>query len=400
MLTVGLTGGIGSGKSTVAAQLRDLGAVVVDADLVAREVVEPGAPTLAAVEERFGAAVLRPDGSLDRARLAGLVFGDPEALADLNRITGPAIADRVATLRAAVPPDRVSVFDMPLLVERRLWPREHLTVVVGAEVETRVRRLVEQRGLSEEDARRRVAAQATDAERRAAADVWVDNDGARSVTQGQVRRLWADRLRPYEANLRAGRRSSRPAQAVVVHPDPTWPEQAARLVAKITDALGDQAGDVVHIGSTSVPGLPAKDVIDLQIGVRQLSAADDPSFVEALLARGFVRIAAAGQDHPHPGGADPAAWTKRFHAAMDPGRSANLHVRQIGSPGWRFAILFRDWLRAEPGARAEYAAEKRRLAAATSTTTDYAAAKEPWFDQAYPRVLDWADRIGSPSTDG
>ena len=394
MLTVGLTGGIGSGKSTVAALLRDLGAVVVDADVVAREVVEPGTPTLAAVAQRYGPEVLSSDGSLDRARLAGLVFGDPAALADLNRITAPAIADRVATLRAAAPSDRVSVFDMPLLVERRLWPREHLTVVVGADVETRLQRLIEQRGLTEEDARRRVATQATDADRRAAADVWVDNDGSRADTEEQVRHLWRDRLLPYEANLQAGRRSHRPEQDAVVDPDPTWPEQGARLVAKITNALDGLVNDVQHIGSTSVPGLIAKDVIDLQIGVRSLADADDPAFVQALLARGFLRVPAATQDRPHPSGADPAAWTKRFHAGMDPGRVVNLHVREIGSPGWRFALLFRDWLRGEPAAREAYAAEKRRLLAVATSTTDYAAAKEPWFDQAYPQVLGWADRTG------
>ena len=138
---------------------------------------------------------------------------------------------------------------MPLLVERRLWPKEHLTVVVGADVETRVRRLVEQRGLGEGDARHRIAAQATDAERRAAADVWVDNDGSREQTLAQVGAVWRDRLLPYDENLRTGRRSHRPEQGAVVDPDPAWAADGARLVAKVADALGDRAIDV----STSVP---------------------------------------------------------------------------------------------------------------------------------------------------
>lgn len=394
MLTVGLTGGIGSGKSTTAAQLRSLGATVIDADVVAREVVEPGTPTLAAVAARFGADVVRPDGSLDRAGLATIVFGDPAALADLDRITEPAIAARVATLRAAVPSDRVTVFDMPLLVERRLWPHEHLTVVVGAEVETRVQRLVEQRGLTQEDARRRVATQATDAERRAAADVWVDNGGSRSVTEEQVRQLWASRLRPYEKNLQAGRRSLRPEQEAVVAPDPAWPEQGARLVAKITDALGDLVTDVQHIGSTSVPGLLAKDVIDLQVGVHRLADADDPPFADVLRARGFVRIPSVTEDRVHAAGDGSSAWSKRLYAGMDPGRVANVHIREAGSSGWRYALTFRDWLRAVPEARDEYARDKRRLLASTNSTTAYAAAKEPWFDQAYHRALAWADECG------
>ena len=157
MLDVGLTGGIGSGKSTVARLFRDLGATVIDADVVAREVVEPGTPTLAAIADRFGSHLVGGDGALDRAGLAALVFPDPAALADLDRITGPAIAARVEQLRAAADPSAISVYDMPLLVERRLWPREHLTVVVGATEDTRVRRLVEQRGLDEADARHRIA---------------------------------------------------------------------------------------------------------------------------------------------------------------------------------------------------------------------------------------------------
>ncbi len=391
---MGLTGGIGSGKSTVAAELARLGAAVVDADVVAREVVEPGTPTLEAIASRFGRRVIRDDGSLDRAALAALVFPDPPALADLNAITTPAIAARVAERRRALPDDRVSVFDMPLLVERRLWPEEHLTVVVGADVETRVRRLVEQRGLGEEDARHRIAAQATDPERRTAADVWVDNDGSREQTLAQVDAVWRDRLLPYDGNLRTGRRSHRPEQGAVVDPDPRWAADGARLVAKVKNALWERATDVEHVGSTSVPGLLAKDVIDLQVGVRRLADADAPAFVDGLRRRGFLRIGDVASDTPHPEGGDPHAWTKRFHASMDPGRVANLHVRENGSPGWLFALQFRDWLRAEPQALAAYAAEKRRLLAVTDSTTAYAAAKEPWFAAAYPQVVDWAERLG------
>src|SRR6478735_3617810 len=238
MLDVGLTGGIGSGKSTVAAALRELGAQVIDADVVAREVVEPGRPTLAAVAERFGAHLIRPDGSLDRPALAAIVFPDPAALADLDRITGPAITARVRELRAASDVQAVSVYDMPLLVERRLWPHEHLSVVVGADTETRVRRLVDQRGLDEADARHRIARQATDDERRAAADVWVDNDGTVEATREQVRALWFDRLVPFNAHLLTGTRAARADRPSIAPADPTWPAQAARLVARLADALG------------------------------------------------------------------------------------------------------------------------------------------------------------------
>jgi dephospho-CoA kinase len=388
VLDVGVTGGIGSGKSTVARLFRDLGATLIDADVVAREVVEPGTPTLAAIADRFGAHLVGADGALDRAGLAAVVFPDPAALADLDRITGPAIAARVEELRAAADASAISVYDMPLLVERGLWPREHLTVVVGATEDTRVRRLVEQRGLDAADARHRIARQATDAQRRAAADVWVDNDGDLAATEAQVRDVWWNRLVPFNANLLAGVRS-RPARLAVVDRDREWPAEAARLVARIADALGERAVAIEHVGSTSVPGLPAKDVIDLQVGVSSLDVADDPGFVADLARRGFVRVDGVTQDTPHPPGADPRRWTKRFHASMDPGRVANVHVREVGSPGWEFATQFRDWLRANPEHRDRYASLKRALAAGAPSAEAYAEAKEPWFADAYPAVMSW-----------
>jgi dephospho-CoA kinase len=393
VLDVGLTGGIGSGKSTVAQLLQGLGATVIDADVVAREVMEPGTPTLAAVAERFGTDLVRPDGSLDRAALAAIVFPDPAALADLDRITGPAIAERVEALRRSADPQATAVYDMPLLVERRLWPREHLTVVVGADAEARVRRLVEQRGLNAADVRHRMARQATDAERRAAADVWVDNDGDLAATEDQVRRLWFDRLVPYNANLLTGSRSRRPPLAVV-DADPSWPDQAARLVARVAHALTSRAVRIDHVGSTSVPNLPAKDVIDLQIGVPSLGDADESGFVADLTERGFVRLPEISADSAHTREGQPVQWPKRFHASMDPGRAANVHIREIGSPGWRFALQFRDWLRANPDARHRYASLKQALAAGAPNAAEYAEAKKPWFIDAYAQVVDWAGRTG------
>ena len=394
MLRVGLTGGIGSGKSTVARRLEELGAVVVDADAVAREVVEPGEPTLAVIAARFGGALIRPDGTLDRAALAAIVFPDPEALADLDAITGPAISTRVQTLRSAVSPDRVNVFDMPLLVERGLWPAEHLAIVVSAAVETRVGRLVTQRGLAEADARHRIAAQASDEQRREAADVWIDNEGSPESTLEQVDAVWAVRLAPYDANLRTGTRSRRPESgSIVVDPDPDWAAEGRRLVAKLVETLGDTVARVDHIGSTSVPDLIAKDVIDLQIGLGFLTDADAPEFVADLLARGFVRTEGNAGDTPH-GGHPVTSWAKRFFGSMDPGRVAHVHVREVGSPGWEFALLFRDWMRADGAAREAYAAEKQRILAQVTTTSDYVVAKEPWFDAAYAAAWAWARRTG------
>ena len=387
MLRVGLTGGTGAGKSTVSTRLGELGAVVIDADALAREVVAPGSPGLAAVAQEFGAAVLAPDGSLDRAALAAVVFADPARRLALEQITHPLIAERTRELLSAAASDAIVVHDVPLLVEKQIGPRYHLVVVVHAPEEVRVARLVASRGMPEDDAWSRVRAQASDADRRAAADVWLANDGSLDDVHAAVDRLWTDRLRPYEENVRNRRPSRRPEVPTLVEPDPMWPEQAARLCARISAAAGAAGRGVEHIGSTSVPGLVAKDVIDLQLGVDSLEDAD--GIADALADAGFPPIEGKWEDSPH--GDEDTTWLKRLHGCADPARVVHLHVRVVGSPGWRFALLFRDWLRAEPGERDEYAAVKRRLAQEFATTTAYTAAKEPWFDAAWRRAQAWAE---------
>ena len=195
MLSIGLTGGIGSGKSTVSALLAARGAVVVDADRIAREVVEPGTPGLAAIVEAFGDGVLRPDGGLDRPALAAVVFADPGARARLDGIVHPLVRARAAELAAAAPPGAVVVHDVPLLVESGRREPYDLVLVVETDLATRVARLVG-RGLSEEDARARIAVQATDEQRRAVADVVLENDGTPEDLAEQVDRFWAERVAP------------------------------------------------------------------------------------------------------------------------------------------------------------------------------------------------------------
>ncbi|MGY1752758.1 dephospho-CoA kinase [Blastococcus sp. SYSU D01042] len=195
MLRIGLTGGIGSGKSTVAGLLADRGAVVIDADRIAREVVEPGTPGLAAVVDAFGEGVLSADGSLDRPALAAVVFSDPAARARLDGIVHPLVRDRAVQLAAGAPEDAVLVNDVPLLVETGQAGSYDLVVVVEAELATRLTRLVD-RGVPEADARARIAAQATDEQRRAVADVVLDNSGPLEQLAEQVARLWEERVEP------------------------------------------------------------------------------------------------------------------------------------------------------------------------------------------------------------
>jgi dephospho-CoA kinase len=190
---IGLTGGIGSGKSTVSRLLAARGAVIVDADRIAREVVEPGTPGLAAVADAFGEQVLTAEGALDRPALAAVVFADAQARARLDGIVHPLVRARATELERAAPEGAVVVHDVPLLVETGQAATYDLVLVVEADPELRVARLVE-RGLTESDARARIAAQATDGQRRAVADVVLDNSGTPAELEAQVDRFWAQRV--------------------------------------------------------------------------------------------------------------------------------------------------------------------------------------------------------------
>lgn len=191
MILVGLTGGIGSGKSTVSALLAAKGAVVLDADAITREVQQPGSPLLGRLADAFGPQVLAPDGSLDRPAVAKIVFEDPEALKKLNAIVHPAVGkemnDRIIAQRTT---DHVVILDIPLLTEN---PREGLQgrIVVDVPVETQVRRLVDHRGFDESDARARIARQASRDERLKTADFVIDNSGSPDELGPQIDRLWA-----------------------------------------------------------------------------------------------------------------------------------------------------------------------------------------------------------------
>lgn len=195
-MLIALTGGIASGKSTVARRFAELGAVVIDADRLAREVVEPGTPGLARIAEEFGAGVLGADGRLDRVALGAIVFGDEEARRRLNAITHPAVGERSRALFAAAreaDPDGVVVYDVPLLVDgagRGRVDEFDGVVVVSAGEETRVQRLVRLRGMDESEARRRIAAQAPEAARLAIADHVIHADGTLEETLAQVDALW------------------------------------------------------------------------------------------------------------------------------------------------------------------------------------------------------------------
>lgn len=377
MLRIGLTGGIGSGKSTVARRLVVRGAVLVDSDVLARDVVAAGSDGLAAIVDAFGEQVLGADGELDRPRLASMVFGDADARLRLNSIVHPRVRDRSAALVAAAAVDAIVVQDVPLLVEGAMQAAFPLVVNVHADVEERVRRLVHDRGMSEADARSRIAAQADDDARRAAADVWLDNTGAPEEVNAAVDALWEDRLVPFEENLRLRRVA--PAAPQWIPADPTWAAQAARLGARVSAAVGSRAKVVEHVGPTAVPGLPATDVLDLRVGVD--TVAGRAAVHTALVQAGFPLHRADGEISVDEGGSDG-----QCHGSADPGRSVDLRVSVMTSPDWRSELAVRDWLRAEPAARAEYTLLAERSGGWLSITG--------WWDEVRPRADAWAASSG------
>jgi len=297
VLRLGLTGGIGAGKSTVARRLVERGAVLVDADRLAREVVEPGTPGLAEVGAAFGPGVLAADGTLDRPALGRLVFGDEASRRRLNAILHPRIAALTAERTAAGGPDAVVVHDVPLLVENGMGAGYHLVLVVLAPEGERIRRLVADRGMSPEDAAARIAAQADDAARRAAADVLLDNAGAPDRLRDQVDRVWDERVAPYAENLRR----RRPAVAPSPGPGPDG-AALARLRARLERATGGAAR----------PDGAGSDLVLVVPGPGGADALRGP-----LEEAGFVRVEGGG-----PG--------ERVHTGADPGAPVTVRVRPEG----------------------------------------------------------------------
>lgn len=395
MLKVGLTGGIAAGKSLVAARLAELGAVLIDSDAIAREVVEPGTPGLRAVVDAFGASVLDGGGRLDRAALAAVVFGDEAKRQLLNGIVHPLVRARAARLAAGAGAGSIIVQDIPLLVETGQGAGFHLVLVVDAPEEERVRRMTANRGMDEAAARARIAAQASAEQRRAAADVLLQNTGSPGQIRAAVDELWHTRLVPFNRNVVDRRTAPRPGPPVLAGPRPDWAGQAGRIAARIRHADGRILA-VDHIGSTAIPGMPARDVIDLQATVGSLAEAD--ALAPALAAAGYPRSPGTWPDAPESPVPDQGPGDGRLHGSADPGRAVNLHVRVAGSPDWRCALAFRDWLRAEPEMASAYLAEKRRVAALHAGDTGcrgYVRDKGAWFTSfAEPRLREWTGAAG------
>src|ERR1700754_3804075 len=226
MLRIGLTGGIGAGKSTVSAAFNECGGIIVDGDVIAREVVEPGTDGLVQLVEAFGEDILLPDGALNRPALAAKAFVDDEQRAKLNGIVHPLVGKRREEIIASVAEDAVVVEDIPLLVETGMAPLFPLVVVVSADEETRITRLIK-RGMDEADARARIKAQAPEDQRRAIADVLLDNSGSAGELVEKTRDLWHSRVLPLAHNIGSQQCAPRVYQLVPYHP--SWPADARRI---------------------------------------------------------------------------------------------------------------------------------------------------------------------------
>lgn len=305
MLNIGLTGGLGAGKSAVSRLFTDLGALVIDADQIARDVVAPGSAGLDALVDAFGEEFLLPDGSLNRKALASRVFEDTAARKLLGAITHPLVYQETARLQRAAPREAIVVNDIPLIIENGVAARYHLCIVVAAPEKLRLKRVVA-RGMAEEDALARMRAQADDAARRAAADVWLRNEGSPAELRAVLETMWRERLMPFNENLLSGRVA--PGGGPVVAPDRDWPAQAARLAARVKFGAGELVLAVRHSGPTS-RGEPWVNVIELDVDVRDFGDAE--LLRPVLAAAGFF---------PEPGA------TVRYGSA-DPGRPARLLIR-------------------------------------------------------------------------
>lgn len=372
--------------------------MLVDADALARQVVEPGTAGLQRVVAEFGEGVLDAAGRLDRPKLASLVFGDPVRLQVLNTIVHPLVRSRAAALVSAAAEDAVVVQDIPLLVETGQGSGFHLVVVVDAPDDVRLQRMMEYRGMTADAARSRMAAQATRRDRLAAADAVLDNSGTLEQLLAAVDSLWDGRIVGFAENLAAGLPAARSDAPVLVPAEPGWAQQARRLINRIHAALPADHRDAVrldHIGSTAVPGMDAADVIDLQLTVPDLGMVD--SLAPALSAAGFPAVPGITADYPETHRPGPGDWSKRLHANADPERAVDLHVREARSPGWRFALGLRDWLRAEPEPAAEFLAMKRNQCqdrAGNPSLENYAAAKAEWFAAAQEPLEHWVQDTG------
>lgn len=329
VIAVAVTGGIGSGKSTVSAILGRRGAVVVDSDRLAREVVALGTPGLAAVLERFGPSVRAADGGLDRPALAAVVFADPAARADLEGITHPLVRARFTAIRDAAPPGAVVVNDIPLLTTLPAAAAFQLVVGVGAPLAARLDRLV-RRGLTEGDAKARVAAQLDDAERAALCDLWLDNGGNLTDLERSVGLLWSERLRPFAANVAAGRPAPRTGPGSDANARPS-PALVALVAARISAAA--EGRPAVEAGALAVTGPPAADgrsaaaALQLQLTVEH--AARAAALIAPLGAAGFPAVERARPTPPRglEPSADAGTGRRWLHANADPGQVVDLVVR-------------------------------------------------------------------------
>lgn len=331
VLRVGLTGGIGAGKSTVARVLTESGAHLVDADRIAREVVEPGSVGLALLVEAFGDAIVGSDGALDRPALAALAFADDDSRARLNAIMHPLIGDRTQERIDQAPAGAIVVQDIPLLVEGGMAPLFDLVLVVDVDAEIRLRRLVESRGMDEADARARMAAQATDDQRRAVADVLIDNRGTPTELEAAVAALWRDRLVPFAA----ARAARRPAQIdPQIRPaDPDAPARLARAQARVAARCAQVPVRVTPVGPGAVPGRAAPQITELAVAAAD--PADRGAVTELLAAAGYPVDDRAAQ--VLAGLADAALRPAVSEAltvcvGTDPGQVTVLYVCADGDP--------------------------------------------------------------------
>lgn len=336
MLSLGLTGGIAAGKSLLTNRFRELGAVVVDADQLARDVVAPGTPGLAAVVATFGDRILSPDGSLNRPKLGSVVFADPAARESLNAIVHPRVRAAANALKADAGARAIVVQDIPLLVESGQAAGFHLVVVVQAPREERIARMVRDRGMSREDALARMAAQASDGQRAAAADVLILNDGSPEAAVAQLDRLWQERLLPFAANLTAERSAPLPA----VTGDAGQPDDAGAMERSVDQLVAAQERMAARLAH-AVRGVPGAKVtappgtagrllqFQLDVAGREVANLSTTELAQAMASAGFFPLGSLPAGHADAYGQmeGATAAAASCYASADPGCPALVRIQ-------------------------------------------------------------------------
>lgn len=375
MIKIGLSGGIGSGKSTVVKMLSSCGAYIIDSDKLAREVVEPGTPGLHSIVEHFGEKVLAESGELNRNALSAIVFQSDEARKVLNSITHPRIAQRTQQLIEEAPRDSIIVHDTPLLVELNLGVFYDAVIIVWASMETRLHRLQKYRDMPQEEALSRIHAQTSDEIRSQTADVVIDNNSTVEAARAQVYDLFYHYLVPWRDHLIEGEPLSMPI-SLVSHQgkNPIAPKIIARLWTLLHSVTDSGIVSIEHIGATSMNLSLGQDIIDIHITVTHWNKKD--IILSTLKDGGYVMV-----KYRH----DEEKLAEYILSSTNPLRKSCIYIHHVDNPCREMYLHSNEFLRLHPQYHQQYIQSKVE----GLLSEKYSHNKKLFFESLYPQIQQW-----------